>query len=127
MDTPESKASDPNCIFCKIVRGEIPSRKVYEDAEVLAFHDIQPLAPVHFMLIPKKHVASMYDLTADDSPVMGRVMTLAGRLAREQGAGEGFRTIVNTGRVGRQDVLHVHVHVIGGPDPLGPMIVRSTN
>ncbi|MCC7326694.1 MAG: histidine triad nucleotide-binding protein [Burkholderiales bacterium] len=119
--------SDPHCIFCKIVRGEIPSRKVYEDADVLAFHDIQPVAPVHFMLIPRKHVASMYELVADDAPVMGRIMTLAGRLAREQGATDGFRTIVNTGRVGRQDVAHVHVHVIGGPDPLGPMILRSKN
>jgi histidine triad (HIT) family protein len=116
--------SDPNCVFCKIVRGEIPSRKVYEDADVLAFHDIAPSAPVHFMVVPKKHVASLYELTPDDAPVMGRIMTLLGRLAREQGAGDGFRTIVNTGRVGRQEVQHVHVHVIGGPEPLGPMIVR---
>ena len=116
--------SDPNCVFCKIVRGEIPSRKVYEDAEVLAFHDIAPVAAVHFMMVPKKHVASLYELTPDDAPVMGRIMTLAGKLAREQGAGDGFRTIVNTGRVGRQEVPHVHVHVIGGTEPLGPMIVR---
>jgi len=120
------QATDPNCIFCKLVRGEIPCKKVFEDADVLAFHDIQPVAPVHFMLVPKKHVGSMYDLTPDDAPVMGRIMTLAGRLAREQGAGDGFRTIVNTGRVGRQEVPHVHVHVIGGPDQLGPMIVRRT-
>ena len=120
-----STVTDPNCVFCKIVRGEIPSRKVYEDADVLAFHDIQPVAPVHFMLVPKKHVATMYDLTPDDAPVMGKIMTLAGRLARELGAGDGFRTIVNTGRVGRQEVQHVHVHVIGGPETLGPMIVRN--
>jgi len=116
--------TDPSCIFCKIVRGDIPSRKVFEDDQVFAFHDIQPVAPVHFMLIPRKHIASMYDLTDDDTAVMGRIMTLAGRLAREQGAADGFRTIINTGRVGRQDVKHVHVHVIGGPDPLGPMIAR---
>ena len=119
------QATDPNCIFCKLVRGEIPCKKVFEDADVLAFHDIQPVAPVHFMLIPKKHVATMYDLTPDDAPVMGKIMTLAGRLARELGAGDGFRTIVNTGRVGRQEVQHVHVHVIGGPETLGPMIVRN--
>ena len=119
------QATDPNCIFCKLVRGEIPCKKVFEDADVLAFHDIQPVAPVHFMLVPKKHVATMYDLTPDDAPVMGKIMTLAGRLARELGAGDGFRTIVNTGRVGRQEVQHVHVHVIGGPDTLGPMIVRN--
>ncbi len=120
-------AADPNCIFCKIVRGEIPARKVYEDDDVLAFHDIQPVAPVHFMLIPKQHVANMYELAPGDAPVMGKILTLAGRLAREEGAVDGFRTIVNTGRVGRQDVPHVHVHVIGGPDVLGPMIVRSKN
>ena len=115
---------DPSCIFCKIVRGEIPSKKVYEDDEILAFHDINPQAPVHFMLIPKQHVASLYELTADDAKAMGKIMTMAGKLAREQGAADGFRTIVNTGRVGRQDVMHVHVHVIGGGEPLGPMLVR---
>jgi len=116
--------TDPNCVFCKIVRGEIPSRKVFEDAEILAFHDIQPAAPVHFMLVPKKHIPSLYEVTADDAPVMGRILALAGQLAREQGANDGFRMVVNTGRVGRQEVPHVHLHVIGGPDPLGPMIVR---
>jgi histidine triad (HIT) family protein len=116
--------SDPNCVFCKIVRGEIPSRKVYEDADILAFNDIQPAAPVHFMLVPNKHVASLYELTPEDAPVMGRIMTLAGKLAREQGAEDGFRMIVNTGRVGRQEVPHIHLHVIGGPEPLGPMIAR---
>ena len=115
-------ANDSNCIFCKIVRGEVPSRKVYEDDEVLAFHDIQPVAPVHFMLVPKKHVPSLYEVTAEDAPTLGRIMMLAGRLAREQGADDGFRTIVNTGRIGRQDVAHLHVHVIGGPKPLGPML-----
>ena len=116
--------SDSNCVFCKIVRGELPSRKVYEDDDLLAFHDIQPWAPVHFMLIPKKHIASLYDVTPEDAPAMGRILTLAGRLAREQGAVDGFRTIVNTGRVGHQDVKHVHVHVLGGPDSLGPMLPR---
>ena len=116
---------DPNCIFCKIVRGEVPSRKVYEDADVLAFHDIQPVAPVHFMLVPKRHVATLYDTTEADAPALGKILTLAGRLAREQGADDGFRTIINTGRVGRQEVKHVHVHVIGGPEQLGPMIARS--
>ena len=114
-----------DCIFCRIVRGEIPSNKVYEDDEVLAFHDINPVAPVHFMLVPKRHIASLADASMDDAGVLGRIMVLAGRLAREQGSPEGFRTIVNTGRIGRQDVMHLHVHVIGGPKPLGPMIVRS--
>jgi histidine triad (HIT) family protein len=115
-----------DCIFCKIVRGEIPSKKVYEDGEILGFHDIHPVAPTHFMLIPKKHIATLADATADDAPVLGRIMVLTGRLARELGSPEGYRTIVNTGRIGRQDVMHVHVHVIGGPSQLGAMIVRST-
>jgi histidine triad (HIT) family protein len=114
-----------DCIFCKIVRGEIPSKKVYEDDEILGFHDIQPVAPTHFMLIPKKHIASLAEVGPDDAGVLGRIMALTGRLAREQGSPEGYRTIVNTGRIGRQDVMHVHVHVIGGPKPLGPMIVRT--
>ena len=116
-----------DCIFCKIVRGEIPSKKVYEDDEMIAFHDIHPQAPVHFMLVPKRHIASLAEATADDAPVLGRMLTLAGRLAREQGSPDGFRSVINTGRIGRQDVMHVHVHVIGGPNPLGPMIVRSAN
>jgi len=114
-----------DCIFCKIVRGEIPARKVYEDDEVLAFHDISPITPVHFMLIPKRHIASLAEVTMDDAGVLGRMMALAGKLAREQGSPDGFRTIVNTGRIGRQDVMHVHVHVLGGPNQLGPMIPRS--
>jgi histidine triad (HIT) family protein len=114
-----------NCLFCKIVRGDIPSRKVYEDEDILAFHDIQPVAPVHFLMIPKLHVASLYDCDLSHQAVLGKIMTLAGRLAREQGATDGFRTIVNTGQVGRQEVYHVHVHIIGGPDVLPGMIVRK--
>ena len=115
---------DANCIFCRIVRGEIPSRKVYEDEDVLAFHDIHPLAPVHFLIIPKSHVASMMDLEEKDRSVFGKIIVCAPRLAREQGAEDGFRLIVNTGRVGRQEVNHVHLHVIGGGEPLGPMLPR---
>ena len=114
-----------NCIFCKIVRGEIPSRKVYEDEQVYAFHDINPVAPVHFMLIPKEHVDSMAHLEDKHAAIMGRIMVLAQRLAREQGSAEGFRTIVNTGRIGRQDVMHLHVHVIGGSTVLPPMLVKA--
>ena len=114
-----------DCIFCKIVRGEIPSRKVYEDEEILGFHDLHPVAPTHFMLIPKRHIASLAEATVDDAGVLGRIMALTGRLAREHGSPEGFRTIVNTGRIGRQDVMHVHVHVLGGPNPLGHMLPRS--
>jgi len=114
-----------NCIFCRVVRGEIPSRKVYEDADVLAFHDIHPIAPVHFLIIPKLHLASLYDCDLAHQGVLGKIMALSGRLAREQGAIDGFRSIVNTGRVGRQEVYHVHVHIIGGPDVLPGMMIRK--
>jgi len=117
--------SEQDCIFCKIVRGEIPSRKVYEDDEILAFHDISPVAPVHFMMIPKKHIASLGEAQEEDRDLLGSIMLLAGQLAREQGSTDGFRTVINTGRVGRQDVYHLHVHIIGGKDPLPGMIQKS--
>ena len=114
-----------NCIFCKIARGEIPSKKVYEDADVFAFHDINPQAPVHFMMIPKKHIASLAEATVDDAGVLGKMLTLSGKLAREQGLPDGYRMIVNTGRIGRQEVMHLHVHILGGPEPLGRMMPRQ--
>jgi len=116
--------NDPNCLFCKIARGEVPSQKVYEDDDVLAFRDIRPLAPVHFMIIPKQHVASLYEAGMEQHRALGKMLALAGELARKEGASDGFRTIVNTGRVGHQEVYHLHMHVIGGPDSLGPMIQR---
>jgi histidine triad (HIT) family protein len=117
---------DPDCIFCRIVKGEIPSRKVYEDDGILVFRDIRPQAPVHLLMIPKAHVATMYDLTDGDAPVMGRMMRLAGKLALDEGARDGFRLIVNNGRVGLQEVQHIHLHVLGGPEPLGPMLPRRS-
>jgi histidine triad (HIT) family protein len=117
--------TDTNCIFCKIVAGTIPSRKVHEDEDMLAFHDISPLAPVHFMIIPKKHVDSLAEVGPEHAAVLGRMMTVAGRLAREQGSPDGFRVIVNTGKVGRQDVYHLHIHIIGGPNPLPRMIAKE--
>ncbi len=117
--------SDPTCVFCKIIRGEIPSKKVYEDEDVFAFHDIRPLAAVHFMIVPKEHVATLYDAGMAQHRALGKMLALSGELARKQGATDGFRIIMNTGRVGHQEVYHVHMHVIGGPDPLGPMISRK--
>ena len=117
--------TDANCIFCRIVRGEIPTKKVYEDEEVLAFHDARPQAPVHFLIIPKQHIATLYEADASHEKALGRLLALAGRLARQEGAGDGFRTIVNTGRVGHQEVYHVHMHVLGGPEPLGSMLQRK--
>jgi len=117
--------TEANCIFCKIVRGEIPAEKIYDDAEVIAFHDIRPQAPVHLLLIPKAHIATLYDAGAAHQSALGKMLAVAGRLAREAGATDGFRTIINNGRVGHQEVYHVHMHVLGGPDPLGPMLQRQ--
>lgn len=108
-----------NCIFCKIVAGEISAQKVFEDEDLLAFRDIHPKAPLHLLVIPKKHIESMASLAEADTQVMGRMMVLAGRLAAENGSPDGFRTVVNTGRVGRQEVYHLHMHLLGGPEPLG--------
>lgn len=117
--------SDPGCIFCRMVRGEIPARKVHEDDEVLAFHDIHPQAPVHFLVIPKAHLASLADCDLTHAGVLGRMLALVPALARQEGATDGFRTIINTGRVGGQEVYHLHIHVIGGQEPLGRMLPRS--
>jgi histidine triad (HIT) family protein len=106
-----------DCIFCKIAAGEIPSRKVYEDDDVFAFHDIHPVAPVHFMIIPKAHVASLAECAEEHRDLLGRMLLLAPRLAKEQGLADGFRTAINTGRGGGQEVFHLHVHVIGGAGP----------
>jgi histidine triad (HIT) family protein len=103
-----------DCIFCKIARGEIPSKKVYEDDEVFAFHDIHPAAPVHFMLIPKQHIASLMEADASHAALLGKMLLLAPGLAREQGLDNGFRTVINTGKGGGQEVFHFHVHILGG-------------
>ncbi|MEP7098887.1 MAG: histidine triad nucleotide-binding protein [Burkholderiales bacterium] len=108
---------DPNCIFCKIVEGKIPSRKVYEDDELLVFHDIAPWAPVHVLVIPKEHVSTMYELEDRHAPLLGRMLSMAPNLMRQLGVTSGFRTLVNTGEDGRQEVQHVHMHVMGGARP----------
>ena len=107
-----------DCIFCRIVRGEIPSRKVHEDDDMIVFHDINPSAAVHFLIVPKVHVENLYDADLSHQAVLGRMLGMAGQLARSQGLDDGFRTIINTGRVGRQEVYHLHIHVLGGPEPL---------
>ncbi|MBI3479789.1 MAG: histidine triad nucleotide-binding protein [Nitrosomonadales bacterium] len=113
-----------DCLFCKIVRGEIPCRKVYEDGEVLAFHDINPVAPVHFMLVPKLHLASLAEAGEAHAALLGRMMLLAPGLAKEQGLDNGFRTVINTGKGGGQEIFHLHIHVIGGGN-IPPMVKRS--
>lgn len=112
---------DPDCIFCKIVAGQIPARKVYEDDDLLAFHDIAPWAPIHFMIIPKVHIASLAHTGPEHAALLGRILTLAPTLALEQGCSPypegGFRVVINTGTGAGQEVHHLHVHVIGGPRP----------
>ena len=107
-----------DCIFCRIARGEIPSRKVYEDEDILAFHDINPATPVHFLIIPRRHIVNLYDGDMAHQAVLGKILGMAGQLAREQGLPDGFRTVINNGRVGGQEVYHLHMHVLGGPEPL---------
>lgn len=112
---------DPHCIFCKIIAGQIPSNKVYEDDELYAFHDINPWAPVHFLLVPKRHITSLAQVGLQHEALLGRMMALAPQLALEQGCRPypqgGFRVVVNTGEEGGQEVHHLHVHVMGGPRP----------
>lgn len=112
---------DPDCLFCKIALGKIPSRKVHEDEDFFAFHDIRPAAPIHFLIVPRRHIASMAQLTAEHADLMGRMMVLAPQLARQEGCNPypdgGFRTVVNTGAEGGQEVHHLHMHVMGGPRP----------
>jgi len=113
-----------DCLFCKIARGEIPCRKLYEDDEVLAFHDINPVAPVHFMLVPKLHLATLDDAGDEHAALLGKMLLLAPRLAREQGLDNGFRTVINTGKGGGQEIFHLHIHVIGGGN-IPPMVRRN--
>ena len=113
-----------DCIFCKIVEGKIPAQKVYEDEDILAFNDINPARPVHVLVIPKKHITSLATVATEDTPVLGKMLATANGIATEQGSPDGFRVIINTGRVGNQEVPHLHIHIVGGPDPVGPMLKR---
>jgi histidine triad (HIT) family protein len=113
--------TDPNCVFCKIAEGKIPSKKVFEDDDFYAIHDLHPWAPVHLLLIPKEHLPSLAQAGPQHEAVLGRMMALAGKLALQEGARPypegGFRVVVNTGNDGGQEVHHLHMHVIGGPRP----------
>ena len=113
-----------DCIFCKIVEGKIPAKKVFEDEDILAFNDINPARPVHVLVIPKKHITSLATVAAEDTPLLGKMLATANGIATEQGSPDGFRVIINTGRVGNQEVPHLHIHIVGGPDPVGPMLKR---
>jgi histidine triad (HIT) family protein len=103
-----------DCLFCKIGRKEIPAKVVYEDAEIFAFEDIQPQAPVHILICPRKHLASLTDATADDTAMLGRLQLIAAQFAAERKLTEGYRTVFNNGRGAGQSVFHLHLHLLGG-------------
>lgn len=106
-----------DCIFCKIANNDIPAKKFFEDEDVMVFHDIHPIAPVHFLIVPKQHVASLADCEPKHQDLLGKMLLLAPKLATEQGL-KGFRTMINTGAEGGQEVFHLHIHVFGGGDTL---------
>ena len=112
-----------DCIFCKIIKREIPASIVYEDDEIIAFKDIQPAAPIHILVIPKKHIPSLVELETEDEKVIGRIYTVINQIAEEQGVKEkGYRVIVNCGKDGGQEVGHLHFHLLAGKK-LGEKIV----
>lgn len=104
-----------DCLFCKIIKGEIPSKKVYENEEILAFEDINPAAPIHILVIPKKHITSLAHLQEEDEAVIGKIYTVINKIAEEKGFKEdGYRVIVNCGKNGGQEVMHLHFHLLAG-------------
>ncbi|HHV48482.1 MAG TPA: histidine triad nucleotide-binding protein [Rhodocyclaceae bacterium] len=113
-----------DCIFCKIAAGAIPAARVYEDEQLLAFKDIAPQRPVHILVIPKKHITSLATVSADDAPLLGQMLAKAHEIALAQGSPAGFRVIINTGEIGQQEVQHLHMHILGGPQPVGPMVQK---
>ncbi|MCC7006873.1 MAG: histidine triad nucleotide-binding protein [Ottowia sp.] len=106
-----------DCVFCKIIAGQIPSQKVYEDEMMLAFHDIHPAAPVHVLIIPKIHISNLFDCTQAHTEMLGKMALLAPQLAKQTGADNGFRFVINNGVDGRQEVYHLHAHILGGAHP----------
>lgn len=103
-----------DCVFCKIAKGEIPSKKAYEDDRVLAFYDLDPQAPVHILIIPKEHIRSADEITAENSSIVAYIFEVAAKLAKEQGLANGYRIVTNIGVDGGQSVPHLHFHLLGG-------------
>jgi histidine triad (HIT) family protein len=102
-----------DCIFCKIIKGDIPTKKIYEDDDFIVFHDIKPMSKVHFLIVPKLHIEMLKDCTETHQSLLGKALLLAPKLAESQGL-LGFKALINTGREGGQEVFHIHVHVLGG-------------
>lgn len=113
-----------NCLFCKIVAGDIPSQKVFEDADMLAFKDIAPVADVHILLIPKKHITCLFTAEPDDAVLLGKLVLRAKTIAQSFSPG-GFRLIVNTDKIGGQEVPHLHFHILGGKKSLGKILSKD--
>ena len=105
-----------DCLFCRIVAGEIPAKKVYEDEHTLAFEDINPHAPTHVLVVPKKHIRGLMEAAVEDAEIIGRCHLAAARVARERGIEDGYRTVLNVGPGAGQSVFHLHVHLLGGRD-----------
>ncbi len=103
-----------DCLFCKILKGDIPSDRLYEDDDVYAFRDISPQAPVHFLVIPKKHISGPAALTEEDERIIGKMMRIGADIARQEGVGDGFRVVFNNGAGAGQTVFHIHMHILGG-------------
>jgi len=110
-----------DCLFCKIIAGDIPSEKVYEDDDVYAFRDVNPVAPLHVLIIPKKHIAMLNDLENDDAQRMGKLVLTAKKIANQEGyAEEGYRTVINCGEKAGQSVFHIHLHLLAGRELTWP-------
>jgi histidine triad (HIT) family protein len=105
-----------DCLFCKIVNGDIPAKKVHEDEHVFAFEDIHPHAPTHVLIIPKKHIRGLKEASAKDAELVGRLHLAAAEIARQRGIEDGYRTVLNVGPKSGQSVFHMHVHLLGGRD-----------
>ncbi len=103
-----------DCLFCKIASGQIPSDKVHEDEQFVAFRDINPQAPTHILIIPRRHIERLTDLTADEAQLIGQMSLLANKIAQDEGIADGFRTVFNCGEAAGQSVWHIHMHLLGG-------------
>ncbi|MBI2268645.1 MAG: histidine triad nucleotide-binding protein [Candidatus Blackburnbacteria bacterium] len=114
-----------NCVFCKIASGEIPSKKEYEDDEIFAFHDINPKAPIHVLVIPKKHIPRLVEVSEDDVEVLGRCQLVAAQVAKKLNIGDAFRVLTASGEAAGQSVFHTHYHIVGGWQETPEMEVKK--
>jgi len=128
MDSDENKKQYTeeimDCIFCKIINGEIPSSKIYENDAVIAFDDIDPKAPAHTLVVPKIHVKNIDELNNENKSMMSDIFMAVQEVARIKGLEKGYRVLINNGKAAHQEVQHLHIHVLGGKDDLGPMLAK---